>query len=85
MEKSKAMCYRCRDNYYNAPGNSTTGECWSFRSAKVVTRTHVGVWEPPPYEWMPEKVLSCHRPDGYVWLRREDVRITAKKAKPAHA
>lgn len=75
----KQLCSGCRDNYYNAHGNSTTGECWAFGTAKTVTRTQVGTWDRPPYEWVPQKTLSCHRPEGRHWIKRDDVRITATR------
>lgn len=73
-------CGGCRNDYYNRPGNSDTGDCWSLETAKVVNRTRVGWWEKPPYKWKPVKTLDCyHTPGVYAWLPREDVRISAPK------
>lgn len=50
--------------------------CWSFESATIVTRVKVGVWEPPPYSSSrAQKCLSCYKPEGYVMLSLEDVRV----------
>lgn len=76
-EEKKKLCRGCRDDYYNRPGNSNTGECWSLTSAQLVQLTKVGVWQTPPYKWAPQQTLSCHRPQGEVWLRQDDARMTA--------
>lgn len=75
MSDKKTLCRGCRDDFYNQPGNSTSGECWMLAKAKVVERTMVGVWQNPPYSWMPAKTLNCHSPDGSVWIDRQDVRL----------
>lgn len=69
------LCAGCRNNFYNLPGNSPTGECWSLSSATVVERTRVGTWQTTPYTWQPQTTLSCHRPEGSVWIKEDDVRI----------
>lgn len=78
MPKSKAMCRGCRDDYYN---RSEKNGCWCYSSAQIVTRVKVGVWQPPPYARLPEKTLSCHRPEGYVWLKLDDCRIEKPEPK----
>jgi len=35
----------------------------------------VGVWQNPPYFWTPRATLSCHSPEGYRWIDRDDPRI----------
>ena len=72
------LCRGCRDNYYNQPGNSDTGRCWMLDSAEPVTRMNVGFWQNPPYYWNPEQTLSCHHPEGSVWIKREDCRVKEK-------
>ena len=69
------LCKGCCDDYYNRPGNSTDGVCWMLANAKPVQRTMVGVWQNPPYKWQPQATLSCHRPDGSVWIESDDCRI----------
>ena len=78
MDKAekRTLCYGCRNNYYNLPGNSTTGECWMLKTAKPVERTRVGVWQNPPYRWNPATTLSCHTPENSTtWIEKTDVRI----------
>jgi hypothetical protein len=63
------FCRGCRDDYYNQPGHSTTGECWSLKNARVVTRYRLGWWTQPTQPGAFEKVttLSCHyAPGRYV-------------------
>ena len=72
MAKSKDMCNGCRNSYYNA--NREDG-CWSYKKAKVVKRLRVGTWQPPPYHWHPETVLSCYHAEGYSMLSKDDCRI----------
>lgn len=74
MNKTKEMCRGCREDHYN---HAVTGGCWSFKSAKIVTRTQVGTWQNPPYRWIPTKTLSCHRAQGKVWIEKDDCRIVA--------
>lgn len=71
-EKSKSMCSGCCDDFYNH--NRPEG-CWCFATAKVVERTRIGLWQDPPYTWQPKETLSCHNPDGCVWIEQDDPRI----------
>lgn len=74
--EKKLLCQGCRDSFYNLPGNSATGECWSLKSAKVVERTKVGWWQNGPYQWSPQQTLNCnHAPGVYAWVDRDDVRV----------
>ncbi len=71
-EKTKTLCSGCRDDFYNR--NRPEG-CWQFAKAKLVQLTIVGIWQNPPYKWQPQDTLSCHNPDGSVWIKEDDVRI----------
>ena len=72
--KSKAMCFGCRNDFYN---RNREGGCWSFKTARIVTRVQVGIWEPPPYNSdRATKCLSCYSPDGYAMLESSDSRAT---------
>lgn len=77
MDKAakRKLCSGCREDYYNQPGNSTTGECWMLSEATLVERTKVGIWQDPPYQWTPQQTLSCHRPAGCAWIKQDDPRI----------
>lgn len=79
MPKSKEMCSGCRDDFYN---RNRSGGCWSFVTAKVVTRMKVGTFQPPPYIWTPQKCLSCFHQQGYSMIQRTDPRVV-KDAKAA--
>jgi hypothetical protein len=72
MEKSKAMCSGCSNNFYN---HNTEKGCWMFEDAKVVERMRVGVWQSPPYVWNPQSCLSCFSPDGFRMIGKDDPRI----------
>jgi len=65
-------CVGCTENFYN---QTQPNGCWNFATAKKVERTQIGVWWNPPYNWRPQQVLSCHHPDGMVWLEKADVRF----------
>jgi len=75
-EKTKSLCYGCRQDYYN---HNAEGGCWMFPSAVVVELTKVGVWQNPPYKWNPKETLSCHEPDGSVWIKQDDPRIPVEQ------
>lgn len=79
MAKSRAMCSGCRNNFYNGNNDIGVKECWSFKSAKVVTRMRVGTWQPPPYIWNPQKVLSCYHESGASFIERSDSRVQMRK------
>lgn len=74
----RKMCAGCRsEDYWYGLGGAT--QCWNFEGSKVVTRTRVGTWDQPPYEWRPQKVLDCFNRTGDHFLRPEDVRIVKPK------
>lgn len=62
----KDHCSGCRNDFYN--GNNTLGvkECWSFKSAKVVTRHRINWWTQPtqPGAFRKVKTLGCHHAPG---------------------
>ena len=77
MTKAEKLkrCQGCRDNFYNGNNDLGVKECWSLNSAEPVTRTRIGIWQAPPYDWRPEPTLSCHHPEGSVWIGRDDPRL----------
>lgn len=62
----KQYCRGCRDDYYNQPGNSTSGECWALKTARVVTRYRIGWWTRPtePGAFTEVQTLDCHYATG---------------------
>ena len=67
-EQKLRMCVGCSENFYN--GNNPLGvkECWNLKSAKVVLKKAVPIWQAPPWNQPAEKVLSCLHRDGYVMV-----------------
>lgn len=67
------LCHGCRDDYYNHGNNSTTGRCWMFENAKVVTRYRIGWWTQPtqPGAFTKVNTLSCHAAPGQYALYEE--------------
>ena len=64
--KDKKYCAGCTDDFYNGNNELGVQGCWSFRSAKVVTRYRVG-WHAPTDRqsaFTKVKTLSCHREPG---------------------
>lgn len=45
----KKHCSGCRNNFYNDNNPLGVKECWSLKSAKIVSRVRIGHWEEPPY------------------------------------
>lgn len=66
MAGDRKYCSGCRDDFYNEPGNSTRGQCWNLKSAKVVTRYRIGWWTAPTERGAFTKVTtnSCHYATG---------------------
>lgn len=75
MEKTKAMCRGCHDDFYN---RTQPDGCWSFDKATIVERIKVGVWEPPPYaKSRAAECLSCYHEEGSAMLKVDDCRVKA--------
>ena len=70
--KTTKHCAGCRDNFYNQPGNSTTGKCWSLPSAKFVTKWRLSIHTPMNIKsaYVKVKVPDCYREPGYVHLNK---------------
>lgn len=82
-QKKRQFCATCRNNYYNQPGNSPAGECWSLDESKVVKRVMVGVWEDPPYYRSPVSTLSCHHFEVRdTWIKPTDSRVRKPGSQP---
>lgn len=63
MAKDKSYCRGCRENYYNGQG---ADECWSLKSAKIVTRFRIDWWTRPtePGAFTEVKTYQCHSAPG---------------------
>jgi hypothetical protein len=64
----KKHCIGCRDNYYNQEGNSTTGECWSLKNARIIRRKKVPIYQAPPWNQPSGEYPSCMRCTGYIFV-----------------
>jgi hypothetical protein len=66
MEKSH--CSGCREDYYNYGGTSSSGECWSLKSAKLIMRKKVHINDAPPWNQKAQKFPNCYRKPQYVFV-----------------
>jgi hypothetical protein len=64
--KSQRYCSGCRDNFYNGNNGLGVTECWSLKTAEVVTKKFVHVDARPPWKQRPEKTYSCHRRERHI-------------------
>lgn len=69
LDKSK--CSGCRNSFYNQPGNSTKGECWSLDSAQIVTRFELDCNTPMDQRnrYIEMQVPHCYHKVGAVYLK----------------
>lgn len=65
-------CVGCRDNYYNQPGNSTTGQCWYLSGAKLVTRFKIYRDTPSNQKrgYIKVQVPDCYRAPGWFYVEK---------------
>jgi hypothetical protein len=67
-------CAGCRNDYYNRPGNSATGKCWSLGSAKMVDRYRIHINQQPPYtKDQIVTVPDCYKEQNYVHVSKESI------------
>lgn len=61
----KRFCSGCRNDFYNNNNSLGVAECWSFKTASVVSRIPVGMQEPPPYKNRKKvKIPDCYHGNG---------------------
>ena len=70
----KRYCTGCKDNFYNAKGNSPTGECRLLSGAKLIARRRVAIDERPPWRRESEILPECYRQHGYIFVDPEQER-----------
>lgn len=70
MTKAEKLkyCQNCRDNFYNGHNDIGVSECWNLRSAKIVWKKEVGLWQRPPWNQKAVRVLSCYGRKGFVYV-----------------
>lgn len=91
MKATKADCAGCTDDVYNH-GLGGAKECWSLKSAKMVTRYRLHWWTQPtvPRAFHEVRVPTCYRKPGQFayyerlpdFVKAEDVVRMRKGAKP---
>jgi len=70
------FCAGCREDYYNhrpEPGFDGATECWSLKSAEVVTRYRIAWWTTPDTPGAFTKVTThhCHHEPGQFGFYKE--------------
>jgi hypothetical protein len=72
-DEKKQRCKGCRDDYYNEPGHSTSGQCWMLDGAQPVTRYKLGWWTQPtqPGAFTKVETLSCWNAPGQFAMRKD--------------
>ena len=70
MSGQRDLCRGCRDDFYNEAGHSESGECWSLKTATVVTRFKLDWWTAPtvPGAFTKLTTNSCHHAPGRYQL-----------------
>ncbi len=66
-------CRGCRNDFYNGRNGIGVKECWSLKSARVVTRYRIGWWTNPTSKKAFRKVrtLTCHiAPGEYAYYEQ---------------
>lgn len=87
MSGNKTYCNGCRDDFYNhrsEPGFDGATECWSLKSAKVVTRYKLGWWTQPRTraDFTKVKTNSCHHAPGrYAMCETLPAHVLTRKAR----
>lgn len=62
-------CVGCHDDYYNCPGNSPDGVCWSLKSMKLVWRKQVHIDQRPPWTQKSKLMPDCYHAQRYVFVK----------------
>lgn len=65
----KKHCVGCRDNFYNGNNSLGVAQCWSLKTARLIKRRRVGMWETPPWKAKPETLPSCYHETGFVFVK----------------
>lgn len=70
QEKLK-HCIGCREDFYNTSGNSTDGECWNLKRAKLVWKKEVHIDQSPPWTQKAKRLLSCYHRPRHVYVGKD--------------
>lgn len=61
-------CRGCTDDFYNGHNPLGVQECWGRATAVLTLRRRVHIDERPPWTARPEKLPSCYKTRGYVFV-----------------
>lgn len=72
---NNSNCNGCRNNFYNHSGNSSTGQCWSFETARMRYRWAINMQAPmgDRHSFRKVRVPDCFHGEGPyrdIYLRR---------------
>ena len=73
MIDKQQYCAGCRNDFYNDHNPLGVKQCWSLKSANVVTRFKQPYWEAWPFRGTREvTTLDCyHAPGQYVMVKHD--------------
>lgn len=66
---TKDDCLGCEDDFYNDHNPMGVKECWLFKTATLIMRRRVGLWEPPPWTAEPELLPHCYHAKGVIFVQ----------------
>ncbi len=66
--KDTKHCHGCRQNFYNGNNDLGVTQCWSLKSAKLIKRKEVPLWQTPPWTQKARTLPSCYQKQGYVYV-----------------
>lgn len=64
-------CAGCHDDFYNQPGNSSKGRCWSLASMKLVWKKEVSVDQRPPWTQKAKRLPECYHRPRFVYVGKD--------------
>ena len=73
QEKLK-HCAGCHDNFYNHPGNSPDGRCWSLDTMKLVIKKEVSIDQRPPWTQKAKRLPACYHRPRFVYVGKDQTR-----------
>lgn len=74
LQAKKRHCEGCHDDYYNQPGNSTTGYCWSLPSMVLTMRKEVSIHQRPPWTQEATRLPDCYHRPQFVYVKPDQTR-----------
>lgn len=71
----KKHCRGCENDFYNGHNDMGIKECWSLKSAKLVTRFEIGTWTQPmqPGAFTEVRLPNCYHRKGSSFYTKEQL------------